>query len=424
LNFFLKITAILYFSVASSLAFGSNTHSLDGLIREALSSYPSILSRQATKDGAITDLTAAKLKFLPNPSFNTQRNQVSFDGGTSASQMPSSNITISQPLLLDGGVIAGYNKADAKLNVADFALLETREEIGRRVVTSYSDWLKAWLKIQALEDSIKVHEQLVSLITRRYEQGVASRADRDLGLSRLYQSRADLQAQNSQESTMLTALSELTGLQVTRQQLIKQLPNVALIPNRKDGVPRALNISVAIQRSSFEAKASIYEAKEIRAQALPQLSFQAQRQIGNAYVPNAQGFNSVGLVLSFTPGGGLSTVATASAAQDRARASTIQVETFKRDLTERLNSEYNEFEFSKLKKESLSASVTLASEISSSYDRQYLVGRKSWLDLMNAVRELTQTRMQLAEVEGSLIGSTHRLKIYVEGTKQFDIFSE
>jgi adhesin transport system outer membrane protein len=422
LKSFFKITTPLLFLITSSLAYGSTSNSLDVLIREALSSYPSILSRQATKDGATSDLTAAKLKFLPNPSFNTQRNQVSFDGGTSASQMPSSNITISQPLLIDGGVIAGYNKADAKLNVADFALLETREEIGRRVVTSYAEWLKAWLKIQALEDSIKVHEQLVSLITRRYEQGVASRADRDLGLSRLYQSRADLQAQNSQESTMLTALSELTGSQVTRQQLIKQLPQVAPIPSRKDGILRALNISVTIQRSFFEAKATDYEAKEIRAQALPQLSLQAQRQIGNAYFPGAQGFNSVGLVLSITPGGGFSTVATASAAVDRARASTIQVETFKRDLTERLNAEYNEFEFSKLKKESLSASAALASEISSSYDRQYLVGRKSWLDSMNAVRELAQTRMQLADAEGSLIGSTHRLKIYVEGTKQFDTF--
>ncbi len=423
MGFIFNNIIFISFSITSTLVFGGTPLSLDLMIHEALSSYPSILSRQANKDGASADLTAAKLKFLPNPSFNTQRNTVSFDGGMSASQMPSSNLTISQPLFLDGGVIAGYNKADSKLSVADFALLEIREDISRRVVSSYAEWLKAWLKIQALEDSIKVHEKLVSLISRRYEQGVASRADRDLGFSRLYQARADLEAQNSQEATMLTALSELTGLQVTRQQLIKQISQVAIIPGRKDGILSALNISVSIQRSVFEAKSATYEAKEIRAQALPQLSFQVQRQIGNAYVPGAQGFNSAGLVLSYTPGGGLSTIASAGAARDRARASTIQIETFKRDLAERLNAEYNEFEFSKLKKESLSASVALASELSSSYDRQYLVGRKSWLDLMNAVRELAQTRMQLAESEASLIGSSHRLKIYIEGTKQFDTFS-
>ena len=393
---------------------------LDELIRQALSSYPTILSRQASKEAAQSDLTAAKLKFLPSPSFNTQRNNVHFDGGQSTGQMPSTNISVSQPLLLDGGIIAGYNKADARLNAADFALLETREDVSKRTITAYTEWLKAWFKIQALGENVKLHEKFVGLITRRYEQGVASGADKDLGISRLAQAQADLDTQRSQEETALSTLSELVGEPITRRDLLSKLAREINLPKRKDGIAKAQMQSVTVQRNKFEAEAADQEAKEIRAQALPQLSVQAQRQIGNAYYPGAQGFNAVGLVVNYTPGGGLSSIATASAARDRARAAEMQVEASKRELNDRLNAEYNEYEFALLKKENLQRSANLAGDISASYDRQYLVGKKSWLDLMNAVRERAQTKVQLADAEGSLIGASRRLMVYIDGTQQFE----
>ena len=52
--------------------------------------------------------------------------------------------------------------------------------------------------------------------------------------------------------------------------------------------------------------------------------------------------------------------------------------------------------------------------------RQYLVGRKSWLDLMNAVRERAQTKVQLADAEGSLVAASRRLMVYIDGTQQFE----
>lgn len=410
----------LAFALCSGMVQAQTTHTIDTLIRQALASYPTILSRQASKDAAQTDLTAAKLKFLPNPSFNTQRNEVHMDGGGGVNRMPATGITVSQPIWMGGALVAGYNKADAKLSAADFALLETREDVSKRLITGYTEWLKAWFKIQALEENVQLHEKFAGMITRRYDQGVASGADKDLGMSRLHQARAELDTQRSIEQSSLTTISELVGEPVSRQHLIAKLAKHITIPSRKDGLTKAQAISVTVQRYKFEAEAAEAEAKEIRAQALPQVSFQAQRQIGNAYVPQAQGFNAYGLVVNYAPGGGFSSVASASAAMDRARAATMQVETAKRELTDKLNAEYNEYEFSLLKKENLQRSANLAGDISASYDRQYLVGRKSWLDLMNSVRERAQTKVQLADAEGGLIGASRRLMVYIDGTQQFE----
>lgn len=400
------------------LAMAAGT-TLDELIRQALLSYPTILSKQASKEAAQTDLTAAKLKFLPNPSFNTQRNQVAYSGQPISNQ-PATTVTVSQPLWMGGALIAGYNKADARLSAADYALLETREDISKRLITAYAEWLKAWLKIQALEESVQLHERFVSMISRRNDQGVASGSDKDLGVSRLHQARAELDTQRSLEQSSLTSISELVGEPVTRQQLIAKLAKHLNLPNRKDGLPKAQANSVSVQRYKFEAEAAEHEAKEIRAQALPQVSIQAQRQVGNAILPGAQGYDLYGLVVNYAPGGGFSSVASASAAMDRARAATMQVETAKRELTDKLNAEYNEYEFALLKKENLQRSANLSSDISASYDRQYLVGRKSWLDLMNAVRERAQTKVQLADAEGSLIAASRRLMVYIDGTLQFE----
>ena len=416
----LKLTLLMAsFSLLGGIQ-SSVAITLDELISQALQTYPTVLSKQAYKDAASTDMTAAKLRFLPSPSVGTQRNQVAYNGQGSSS-LPATNISISQPLFMGGGLIAGYNKADARLSAADFSLLEAREDVSKRLITSYGEWLKAWLKIQALEESVRLHEKFVGLITRRYEQGVASGADKDLGVSRLHQARAELESQKSVEESALTTIGELSGMPVKRADLIGKTEVKVPVPNKSEGIPRGLTNSVAIQRFKYEAEAADAEAKEVRAQALPQVSFQAQRQIGNAYLPGAQGYDMYGLVVSYAPGGGLSSIASSSAALDRARGALIGVDTAKRDLTDKLNAEYNEHDFALLKKENLQRSVELSGDISASYDRQYLVGRKSWLDLMNAVRERAQTRVQLADAEASLIASSRRLLVYINGTSQFEM---
>jgi adhesin transport system outer membrane protein len=328
-------------------------------------------------------------------------------------------VTISQPIFIGGSLIAGYDKANARLSAADFTVLETREEISRRIIIAYTEWYKAYLKILAFEESVQLHEKFVGLITRRYEAGVAPGTDRDLSVSRLMQAKADLDTQRSIEATSLTTISQLSGQSVERADLIGRVAKPVAIPKRQDGIFQALAVSVTIQRLKFEAEAAQHEAKEIRAQALPQVSFQAQRQIGNSYVPGAPGYDLYGLVVSYAPGGGFSSIAASSAAFERAKSSSIQVEVSKRDLSDRLNAEYNEYEFSQLKKESFQRSADLSSDISASYDRQYSVGKKSWLDLMNAIRERSQTRVSLADAEGGLLGSSYRLAIYINGTERF-----
>ena len=61
------------------------------------------------------------------------------------------------------------------------------------------------------------------------------------------------------------------------------------------------------------------------------------------------------------------------------------------------------------------ASLQATEEVSASYDRQFLAGRKSWLDVMNAARELAQTESQWADLKATQVVLTWRLAAYTRG---------
>ena len=63
----------------------------------------------------------------------------------------------------------------------------------------------------------------------------------------------------------------------------------------------------------------------------------------------------------------------------------------------------------------LESSLLSAQAISQAWDRQFLTGQKSWLDVMNSMRELAQIELQIADVKASALLLTWRLALYTQG---------
>jgi adhesin transport system outer membrane protein len=54
--------------------------------------------------------------------------------------------------------------------------------------------------------------------------------------------------------------------------------------------------------------------------------------------------------------------------------------------------------------------------VAESWDRQFIAGKKSWQDVVNAVREVTQLEVQLAEAQVLVEVSAWRLAVLTQGT--------
>jgi adhesin transport system outer membrane protein len=64
------------------------------------------------------------------------------------------------------------------------------------------------------------------------------------------------------------------------------------------------------------------------------------------------------------------------------------------------------------------------SDVVASYLRQYTVGRKSWLDVLNAQRELVQAKYALVEYEVRLIMASYKMKILVGNIRRDTVMAQ
>jgi adhesin transport system outer membrane protein len=67
------------------------------------------------------------------------------------------------------------------------------------------------------------------------------------------------------------------------------------------------------------------------------------------------------------------------------------------------------------RRSSLLAGLASTQAMVASWDRQFLAGRKTWVEVMNAARELAQAQTALAEVEAAYVVSSWRLAVLSEG---------
>jgi adhesin transport system outer membrane protein len=137
----------------------------------------------------------------------------------------------------------------------------------------------------------------------------------------------------------------------------------------------------------------------------------AERQWGNPTIRNAAPDNRVFVGLSTQFGAGLSALSNIRGARAQHEAALAEVEAQQRSVNEQVMADYALASQSEARLVALDASLGAAADVASSYDRQFLAGRKSWLDVMNAARELAQTESQIADIRAAQVVATWRLAI-------------
>ena len=191
-------------------------------------------------------------------------------------------------------------------------------------------------------------------------------------------------------------------------------------PRALNGTPqvlldRALAINPSVQKSRAQAQEQETVIGERRADYSPELYVRFEEQFGNHNFPDAGAQGRVFVGLSTRFGAGLSALSNVEEAQANYQSALAEIEVQTRAVSDQVLSDQALVVSSAIRYTALKTSLQAAGEVSTSYDRQFLAGRKSWLDVMNAARELAQTATQLAEVQATQVVATWRLVIYTSG---------
>jgi adhesin transport system outer membrane protein len=387
---------------------------LETLIASTLQTHPAVRAQRAQQGAAQADVDLARWQFFPTPSVSVEkagasRNDLNYPGDSTVS-----TLRLQQPLWTGGRLSAGRERAEAGVEVSQGALDETRQQLALRVVQVYSDWLAAHMKRQASETNLAVHARLREQVTHRIREGVSSDADLVLAVSRLQSVMAEMALARAQQDMALARLSQLIGYPVDDASLAENIAAPrALVAPLATLLERALADDPATHRLQAEARRADAGVKEARAALSPEIYVRAERQYGNYTIRNARPENRVFIGVSSQFGAGLSTLSAIRGARAQYEAAQAEVDAQHRSVSEQVMTDFALATESEARLQALQASLAAADDVAKSYDRQFLAGRKSWLDVMNAARELAQTEAQVADIRSAQVVATWRLAILV-----------
>ena len=391
---------------------------LEALVLDALAMHPSNLSQRAQVASAMAGLEGARWQFYPTPSVsvetaNTRNSDPLYQGDNFVTLL-----RLQQPIYTGGRLSAGADKAQASLDLSKASLEETQLQLALRVVQAYGDWLAAHLKTQANQKSEVTHTRLRDLVQSRIDEGVSADSDLVLALARLDAIRSDVIAMRAQSDMALARLGQLLGRPVSEANLVSALAVARPVQLQLAALlDQALERSPSVQKAKFQVRVLEATVVERQADLLPEVYLRAERQHGNFNFANGGPENRLFLGMTSRFGAGLSGLSNVTAARSQLDAAVAEVQVQMRSVNEQVLADHALALSSERRLALVRTSLRSAQSVSESYDRQFLAGRKTWLDVMNAARELAQTETQLADLYSSQVVASWRLSFLTSGVE-------
>ena len=387
--------------------------SLEALLQSALEEHPLVDAGRAEIRSAEQGIKSARWQFFPTPGVEYQRAYADDADRNFQGDDYTAVFSLEQPLWSGGRISGGLASARAALGVSQASLQENQRELALRVVQAYGEWLTASLQKDTLETSEQRHLKLFERVRRRMEGGVSTGSDLQLASGRLQSVKADRAAIEARERSAIAVLSELSGRSLTVSELANARRNLPqeLVLLEVNLVNSALSHSPSIERADAEVEAARAEIKTRRAQTRPDVFLRFERQFNNLQFANQGPESRVLVGVRSQLGAGLSSYSGIAEAQETVSAALAFRRSAELSIREQVRSDLALLNSFEIRLPALQEATRTAIEVYESYQRQFLTGRKSWLDVMNSARDLQQARLQLADVTAGHLTLSWRLYV-------------
>ncbi len=370
--------ALLFLIVA---AFSFSAHAADftlkQLLEESVQRHPSVLQARKQAQAAGFDVEAAQWGRFPTVSSQLR----------SDSNLTQSLAKVEQPIWTGGKLTSRIALSEANLRAAEAGIHEAEYTALSQVATAFFEALRLDQRHKSATLNVAEHERLVALIQRRSEAQISPPADTTLAQARLQQAVSERIQIKKQLDASLTTLAQwtvpLTGpLKAPTDILFTRPAESALLE-------RVIANSAQRKRLLSQIESADAQINVSKAQVYPSVVAGFQHTWGGT-VPANYDRNKGYFGLEFQSGAGLSSRAGVQAAASRKDATQQELETLERNLTSQVSAAISEMDALQAQLGPSKALLAGTTEVVESYLRQYQVGRKNWLDVLNAQREKTQ----------------------------------
>ena len=376
---------------------GAGAQTLDELRAAARNNHPAIKSARLGVDAAGKEVDAASARYLPSLSIVLE------GGGKDLVAEPSRYLRLEQKVWDGGATAAGVDLAKQSAELARSRVPEQEQDIDLQVIS-------AWQTLQSANGRVVVADRLLKLLsdheammTRRVQSGLSTQVELQLVQAQVMQARLDrrkalLNASLAEglRNTLSSPASEGVPERFAAEAQAFQGTDWAALANRQPTVRRAEKELLAAQ-SRIETKRS-----ELR----PQLYARVDRGLGSG------GTTAAFVGVRYSTGAGFAASSEVDALIARAASLEGARDAARLEVLQAMLNDANEIQENLQRYKSLVVSVESARQIHESYVRQFTAAKKSWLDVMNAMRELSQNEYALNDVQHNFFGLLQRLRVY------------
>ncbi len=409
-----RIGRICVAVAALSLA-GAPAHAitLEEAVRAALKTNPQIGTVIENRRAVDHELSQARSGFFPTVDFSTSSGKEYVNNATTRGReldgndsrttgLPTTDVTLSiRQLLFDGfDVLSQVERQEARVRSAARRVRETAEFIGVDAGEAYLESLRQRELMRINDENIRAHEVFLELIRAKVAGGAAGRAEEEQAQQRVAGAR-DAQTQ----ADGLKRDADVRFRRIVGEEPITMvrptMPVQALPPTIERAIELAVLFNPTIRVSRAEVAISEAELKQSKSSQWPQLSFEVNAN-SNRNTGGSRGHSSTLsalLVMNYNLYRGGADVARRHEFLARLAEARQRLAQSQRDTDENTRVAWNALVNARERLVQLRAIVETNVKIHDDFKKQFDIGRKDLLDLLNAENDYHQARSNMTSQE-------------------------
>ncbi len=379
-----------------------STH-IGSILKQAYVHYPSITASEKLVLSTKAQIEAARWNYFPTPSIDFSQGSAGRRGET---------YRIDQPLWTGGKIDALNDMAYARGDEAKYTLGESAYDLSQKVLNVLQAYIQADGEIKAFTKGKEDLETLARMLNRRVGAGVSSESDEALIQSRIFQIEGDLMTAQRRFEMARSQLELLTGKKMRCGVTFKKDVVLKSKMRYKQLETQLVQTHPTLKKKRAQVKIAKADKKNADAQIMPNISLRGEYQHGSLYTNDPVKNEAIAYVaVSFSPGAGLSSLSNMESAQYKVLQAQDDLRTSEQQLKDKLVQDYADYATAQSRLKSVQRMIESSQKVLESYKRLFLAGKREWLDLVNASREVTMNHISLTSLRASLIISAYRIAL-------------
>lgn len=413
----LLIVPGLAVSICAFFTTGVLAETLQEAVIETINTNPNIQATKSQRNAVEQEMEQARSGFFPQVDINVGHGwETSDNSSTRADGEDNRNLDRSEAeiiirqLLFDGfETESEFDRQKARVNSRAYRTFGTSEEVALEAIEAYLDVLRKQSLVKIAQENLAVHDKTFTRIQKRGKRGVGRRSDTEQALGRLALA----------QSSLMSAENNLRDAEVTYEAIIGDKPDSLETPNSlayllpaslDEAITFSLDNHPTLKSAEADVDAAKSQQRTAKAAFFPRVHLEISGSENND-LDGIPGPNRDGQIMvrgRYNLKGGKDIARKKETAHLLNEAKEIRNQT-RRQVIESIQLSWNARQTSMAQLEFFQTHVTASGKARNAYEKQFNLGQRSLLDLLDSTNEHLSAQTDYINGEFNVLFSVYRI---------------